>query len=339
MSRRLGSAIAFGLLAAAAASMPAWAEGITERVNLGPGGIQGNGDSRFPAISAGGRFVAFESEASNLVPGDTNSSRRRVRPRPPDGHDPASQLGQGGVEGNYSSYGQAISSDGRFVAFDSSATNLVPGDTNGAADVFVRDRQTGTTRRVSLGPGGVQGNACSHDPAISADGRFVAFASDATNLVPGDTNGSIDVFVRDRQTGTTRRVSLGPGGVQGDGVSYRPGDLGGRAVRRLRLDRHQPGAGRHQRCDGRVRPRSRDRHDPPGEPGAGRRPGQWEPLWSLFPAISADGRFVAFVLGCHQPGAGRHQRLVRRVRPRPPDRYDPPCEPGTGRRPGQWWQL
>ena len=80
----------------------------------------------------------------------------------------------------------------------------MPGDTNGSPDVFVRDRQTGTTQRVSVGPGGVQGNGdSSQRPSISADGRFVAFSSDASNLVPGDTNGVDDVFVRDRQTGTT----------------------------------------------------------------------------------------------------------------------------------------
>ena len=89
-------------------------------------------------------------------------------------------------------------------------------------DVFVRDRQTGTTRRVSLGPGGVQGNEHSFAPAISANGRFVAFISYATNLVPGDTNDAADVFVRDRQTGTTRRVSVGRGGVQGKSFSERP---------------------------------------------------------------------------------------------------------------------
>ena len=127
----------------------------------------------------------------------------------------------------------AISADGRFVAFRSDATNLVPGDTNGATDVFVRDRQTGTTRRVSVGPGGAQGNGGSFMPAISADGRFVAFESSATNLVPGDTNDMEDMFVHDRQTGTTRRVSVGPGGVQGNGVQLQPGDLGGRALRRL----------------------------------------------------------------------------------------------------------
>ena len=85
-------------------------------------------------------------------------------------------VGPGGVQGNDDSFDPAISADGRFVAFGSDATNLVPGDTNGSDDVFVRDRQTGTTRRVSVGPGGVQGNGASFDPAISADGRFVAFA-------------------------------------------------------------------------------------------------------------------------------------------------------------------
>ena len=89
--------------------------------------------------------------------------------------------------------------------------------------------------------------AVSGTPAISADGRFVAFYSEATNLVPGDTNGASDVFVRDRQTGTTRRVSVSSGGAQGNGEAPAPGDLGGRALRRLRVVGHQPGAGRHQR--------------------------------------------------------------------------------------------
>ncbi len=105
-------------------------------------------------------------------------------------------LGPGGVQGNGYSSVLALSADGRFVAFTSYATNLVLGDTNIQRDVFVRDRQTGTTRRVSLGAGGVQGNGESFGPAISAGGRFVAFDSGATNLVPGDTNDASDVFVR-----------------------------------------------------------------------------------------------------------------------------------------------
>src|SRR5438067_11090755 len=83
----------------------------------------------------------------------------------------------------------SISADGRFVAFDSRATNLVPGDTNGRSDVFVHDRQTRRTERVSVDSAGTQADAESASPALSADGRFVAFSSSATNLVPGDTNG------------------------------------------------------------------------------------------------------------------------------------------------------
>ena len=115
--------------------------------------------------------------------------------------------------------------DGRFVAFASLASNLVPGDTNGAGDVFVRDRLTGRTERVSVGARGVQGDGDSNflgistAPSISDDGRYVAFKSDATNLVKGDRNGLTDVFVRDRVAGTTEKIS-GEGG--GDNPSISP---------------------------------------------------------------------------------------------------------------------
>src|SRR5436189_117254 len=122
-------------------------------------------------------------------------------------------VASGGTEGDDASLGSALSADGRFVAFDSDATNLVAGDTNGATDVFVHDRQTGTTERVSVASDGTQANNVSSYPALSADGRFVAFQSDATNLVVGDTNGKTDVFVHDRQTGTTARASVASGGA------------------------------------------------------------------------------------------------------------------------------
>jgi hypothetical protein len=105
------------------------------------------------------------------------------------------------------------------VAFESVANNLVSGDTNGWRDVFVRDRQSGTTERVSVDSAEAAGNSDSVEPSISGDGRYVAFPSDASNLVSGDTNGSVDVFVRDRQSGTTERVSVGSGGAQGNGDS------------------------------------------------------------------------------------------------------------------------
>jgi uncharacterized repeat protein (TIGR01451 family) len=132
------------------------------------------------------------------------------------------------VQGNQDSELPAVSADGRFVAFVSLSDNLVAGDTNGAADIFVRDRLTGATERVSVSSTGAQANGDSGllngmgGPSISADGRFVAFDSQASNLVKGDTNGAIDVFVRDRLTGTTERVSVASNGTQGDGDSTHP---------------------------------------------------------------------------------------------------------------------
>jgi Tol biopolymer transport system component len=111
---------------------------------------------------------------------------------------------------------------GRYVAYVSSATNLVSGDSNGVADVFVRDRQAGTTERVSVDSSGKQADGACTSCAISSDGRFVAFASVATNLVSGDTNGTFDVFVRDRQNGTTGRVSVDSSGGQGDAAASTP---------------------------------------------------------------------------------------------------------------------
>ncbi len=119
-----------------------------------------------------------------------------------------------GAQGNANSIGPWISADGRYVSFESNATNLVAGDTNGATDVFVRDLLSGTTERVSLATGGAQGNADSTWSFVSAGGRYVAFQSDATNLVTGDTNGVTDVFVRDRNAaGNTNLCDPGADGV------------------------------------------------------------------------------------------------------------------------------
>lgn len=125
-----------------------------------------------------------------------------------------------GVEGNAASTQASISPDGRYVLFASAATNLVPGDTNGVTDIFVSDLHTHTIERVSLGVGGVESDAASSYPVLSADGRFVAFHTSASNLVPGDANGTLDVYVRDRVTGAVERISAGPGGLEGDGPSF-----------------------------------------------------------------------------------------------------------------------
>src|SRR4051794_5328017 len=189
--------------------------GTTKRISVGPNGVQGNGESAFPAISADGRFVAFWSSASNLVPGDTNGAGDIfVRDRKLDTTERVS-VGPKGRQANDESFVPAISADGRFVAFISAASNLVPGDTNRASDIFVRDRKLGTTERVSLSSDGLQGNSDSFwTPSLSANGRFVAFTSTATNLVPGDTNRQEDIFVRDRRLGTTELVSVSSRGQQ-----------------------------------------------------------------------------------------------------------------------------
>jgi Tol biopolymer transport system component len=135
------------------------------------------------------------------------------------------------VEGNNNSFAPFISSDGRFVVFKSDATNLIIGDGNGRRDIFVHERQTGETTRVSVSSSGVEGNnnsggdnndVNSFAPFMSSDGRFVVFESDATNLVAGDGNGRRDIFVHDRQTGATTRVSVSTGGVEGNNNSFAP---------------------------------------------------------------------------------------------------------------------
>jgi hypothetical protein len=164
--------------------------------------------------------VLFYSAASNLVPGDTNGVQDVFLRDRQTGTTVRVSVGTGGTQGNGDSYGGSISPDGRFVAFYGIATDLVPGDTNGVMDVFVLDRQSGVTERVSLGAGGAQSNAESRGAWITPDGRYVLFQSSAENLVARDTNKENDTFVRDRQLGLTERVSVDSAGAQGDDDSY-----------------------------------------------------------------------------------------------------------------------
>ncbi|MCQ3933239.1 MAG: hypothetical protein DPW16_22560 [Chloroflexi bacterium] len=127
-----------------------------------------------------------------------------------------------GVQANSNAYNPDISADGRYVTFMSYATNLVSGDTNGQPDVFVHDRTTGTTTRVSIASDGTQANDYSVEPSISGDGRYVVFHSWATNLIGGDTNAQGDIFVHDRTTGTTTRVSVASNGTQSNSWSRYP---------------------------------------------------------------------------------------------------------------------
>ncbi len=196
--------------------------GAVTRVSVSSGGTQGNDASYSAAISADGRYVAFRSAATNLVPGDTNNTDDIFVHDRQTGQTTRVSRDSAGQQSNGPAITPSISGDGRFVAFQSTATNLVTGDTNGVGDIFVRDRQTGTTTRVSLGVGNVQANGNSLEPAISTDGEFIAFASSATNLVTGDTNQVDDVFVVRRGTGAIERVSLSSTKSSGNAASARP---------------------------------------------------------------------------------------------------------------------
>ena len=221
MGRALTPALIAGALLLALPAASASPEPTT-RISVGGGGAQANGRSFAPAISADGRLTAYNSEASNLVAGDTNRARDVFVYDRDRGETTRVSVDSSGAQGNGDSFAPAVSADGRFVVFSSFASNLVPGDTNGADDIFVRDRTANTTARISLGPGGAEADGGSFQPAISATGRFVVYASDATNLVAGDTNGVRDTFVYDREIGTTSRVSLATTGDQANLDTFTP---------------------------------------------------------------------------------------------------------------------
>ena len=209
------------------------AQRTTRRVSRPNVGGEANGRSSSPALNYDGSVVAFVSEATNLVPQDTNQVADIFVLDRPTGQLTCVSVASDGTPANGRSWMPSIAADGRFIAFGSEASNLVPDDTNQQADAFVHDRVTGLTTRVSLSSTGAQANhgSCrTHTlyprdtrPALSADGRFVAFDSAASNLVPDDTNQDPDVFVHDRQTGGTTRVSVASDGAQAETPVYTPG--------------------------------------------------------------------------------------------------------------------
>ncbi|MTD43068.1 hypothetical protein GKE82_01790 [Conexibacter sp. W3-3-2] len=187
----------------------------TLQISTQSGGVPANGSSAEPFLSTTGRVIAFTTTSTGIVPGDELngpiadvvvldgvSGERRLVSATPDGT---------GADG--ASTDPAMSRDGQRVVFTSDATNLVPGDGNGASDVFVRDG-IGRVLPVSVTPSGTLGNRASRNADISADGRYVVFESDASDLVNGDSNGQTDVFVRDLLTGQTERVSVSTDGEQ-----------------------------------------------------------------------------------------------------------------------------
>jgi Tol biopolymer transport system component len=198
--------------------------GSTSCVSLSLAGVPGNGRSYTPSITASGDAVTFESAASDLVPGDTNNCNDNdafVRDLVT-GLTTRVSVSSSGAQANGYSDEPFISPDGRWVAFHSSANNLVPGDSNGVVDAFLHDRSTGTITCISKAMGGGLSNSHSWVPVVTPGGRWVAFRSDASNLVSGDSNNFWDTFVRDMQTGVTWRVSVAEDGAQGNGGCVNP---------------------------------------------------------------------------------------------------------------------
>jgi len=272
--------------------------GTTERVSVSTTGVQSNGYCDVPSISADGRFVVFVSGASTLVPGHPNPVSNVFVHDRKTGTTTQASVSSNGVQGNGDSdlYGASISANDRYVAFTSRANNLVRGDTNGVGDVFVRDLQTGTTARVSMSSGGAQSNGESVVGGISSNGRFLAFWSSASNLVRGDTNGAEDVFVRDRRANTTARVSVSSRGVQGDGHSgagWITGD--GRYVAFVSRATNLVPGDRNSTADVFVRDRAAGitQRASVSSSGTEGNAGSYEP-WPNVRAITQDGRFMVF---------------------------------------------
>jgi len=197
------------------------AAGTTVRVSNAQGGAQSTGTANFPVISADGCMIAFVSNGA-LLEAKTSHALDVFLHDAQTGTTTLLTPGLTGTGSNAACSALSMSGDARFVAFVSAASNLVAHDTNGAPDIFLLDRSTGVTERVSVGPGGVQSAGPSSQPSVSDDGRYVAFDSAAKNLVEGDTNSRRDVFVRDRLEGTTTRFSVASDGSQGNGDSFQP---------------------------------------------------------------------------------------------------------------------
>ncbi len=201
-------------------SVSALTPGLTSMVSSDSAGVPGNASSyNNLAISGNGNFTVFASPASNLVSGDSGSGTDIFMKDNRTGQTTMVSTSQAGVKGSNLSNRPSVTGDGRYVAFRSAATNLVAGDTNGAWDIFRKDTLTGEVLRASTASDSVQANGSSDWPAISDDGRYIAFLSSASNLVAGDTNAAADVFVKDLLSGQTVRVSTDAAGIQATGAS------------------------------------------------------------------------------------------------------------------------
>ncbi|MBL8863824.1 MAG: PD40 domain-containing protein [Planctomycetes bacterium] len=194
----------------------------TRIVTVASTGLASNGDCHKPRVSNDGRYVSFEGSATNLIPGVVGTNYQVFR-RDMQGSTALVSVNLAGTPGVGFSWNGAISGDGRYVAFVSSVSNLVTGDTNGQTDCFWRDLQTGLTRRVSVSSAGQQGTGATFTgSSMSRNGRWVAFASSSPNLAPGEFAAGYDIFLHDTQTSETHRITFSSTGVPANQNSYDP---------------------------------------------------------------------------------------------------------------------
>ena len=180
-----------------------------ELISVAPDGTQANGSSSSGSISGDGRYVTFASFASNLVTNDINNQRDIFVYDRLEKITKLVTVTSDGTQANGLSLFSVISNDGNYIAYESTADNLVAGDTNGLGDIFLYDNLNQTTARINLAADGTQANGVSTLGSISDDGNYISFASDASNLVPNDNNGQRDIFVYDRLNNTVELVSQG----------------------------------------------------------------------------------------------------------------------------------
>jgi len=267
--------------------------GATTRVSVDSNGTEANNYSRYPDISSDGSYVTYESTATNLVAGDTNGTSDIFLYNVSTGATTRVSVDSDETESTGSSRYPAISSDGSYVTYESTATNLVAGDTNGTSDIFLYNVSTGATTRVSVDSDETESTGSSRYPAISSDGSYVTYESTATNLVAGDTNGVRDIFLYNASTGATTRVSVDSDGAQGTGGQSRDVSISDDGnIIAFRSDKTNLGATSdtngewdvfiHNVSTGATTRMSVDSSGVEGDD------------WSGYPEISADGSTVVF---------------------------------------------
>lgn len=219
--RGFGYLVLLGISLLTIAASPSFGEDRKPAATASPPPTHKHSNTR-PMISADGRVVVFQSTSNNMVPGDSSGTRHIYA------YDQLTKkltrvsVNNSGTPGNKPSFSASISSDGRYVAFTSRATNLVDGDTNDKQDIFVRDRKDGTTVRISISNFGEQADQDCHEAVISADGRILAFSSAASTLDENDNNRSADIFICDREAKFVRRITRSAEGFEADHGSGEP---------------------------------------------------------------------------------------------------------------------